>query len=370
MSPSRVRALRSITGVSAALLLVAASLTWSSPRHGSPLRISLGTGGEGGVYHAYGSALAAVSEERDDTEVIALTTAASVENNRRVASGALDAAFTIADVAALAVNGEPPFEEPLPITAVARLYDNHTHVVVRADSPYHRVSDLAGTTVSVGSLGSGTEMMAERLLDLAGVPEAVPGAGPAAGAAVRLRLSVETSARALESGRVEAFFWSGGLPTQAVADLAERTPVRLIDLGEHVPELVDRYGDFFSELPVPTGTYPGVPAVRTAGVPSLMVVHRDMPDATAEALTRLLFGSRAELAAFHPVALQLHPRLAISTLPVPLHPGAAAYYHEVKNAHDRRSAERGNAPPGGSARRSRAGARAPGSARRPGVPAG
>ncbi|OOC55538.1 MULTISPECIES: TAXI family TRAP transporter solute-binding subunit [Nocardiopsis] len=323
-----------VSGALLALLATASLLTWSQPRSPEPLRLSVGTGGTGGVYHVYGAGLAQAATAYPGTEIVALTTAASVENNRLVAAGDVDAAFTLADVAALAVAGDPPFGEPLPVSAIARLYDNHTHLVVRADSPYETVADLAGSTVSVGARGSGTEMMAERLLDLAGAGEAAPGARTGERDVTRLRMPIGASARALEEGRIDAFFWSGGLPTQAVADLAERVPVRLVDLADHVPELIDGYGEYFSELPVPAGTYSGVPAVRTIGVPSLLVVNASMPDDVARDLIRLLFDSRAELVRFHPVALHLHPRSAIATLPVPLHPGAAAYYREVKYAND------------------------------------
>lgn len=325
----------SITGSAAALVAATALLTWSLPLPQEPLRLSLGTGGEGGVYHAYGAGLAQVSDGLDQVEIVTHTTAASVENNRLVSDGAMDAAFTLADVAALAVSGEEPFSDPLPIRAVARLYDNHTHVVVRADAPYEELDDLEGATVSLGASGSGTEMIAERLLDLVGLEQVPDDAGPAgAGEVTAVRLSIERSARALRDGGVDAFVWSGGLPTQAVADLAEQTPIRLLDLSEHVPALVDAYGGYFSELPVPSGTYAGVPAVRTIGVPSLLVVNERMPHEVAEDLTALLFESRSALAETHPVALQLHPRSAIATLPVPLHSGAAEYYRSVKYAYD------------------------------------
>ena len=85
---------------------------------------------------------------------------------------------------------------------------------------------------------------------------------------------------------------------------------------------------------MPAHTYPGVPAVRTIGVPSLLVVGAHMPDDDARDLTRVLFESRSELTGIHPVALHLDTRSAIATLPVPLHPGATRYYRSVKYAHD------------------------------------
>lgn len=317
-----------VRAVAAGVLLVT-GLTWSQRPAEAPIWLSVGTGGPGGVYHVYGAGLAEVSRSFPDTRVTAVATAASVQNVELIADRKVDAAFTLADVAALAVAGDPPFAGPQPIAAVARLYDNHTHLVVRADSPYEAVADLAGATVSLGAAGSGTEMMAERLLALAGLEEDADEGG-----VDRVRLSIRGSANALAEGRIDAFFWSGGLPTLAVADLAEQVPLRLVDLAEHVPALGEEYGAYFTELPVPAGTYPDIPAVRTIGVPSMLIVHADMPDKTAHRFTQLLFASRAELLDVHPVALQLSRRGAIATAPVPLHPGAARYYRSVKSAHD------------------------------------
>lgn len=146
-------------------------------------------------------------------------------------------------------------------------------------------------------------------------------------------MGLAESGEALRLGNIDAFVWSGGLPTQAVADLAGQAPIRLLDLAEWVVPLTSAHGLHYTELPVPAGTYPGVPGVRTVGVPSLLVVRSDLPDEVAESLTRSLFEARAELAVRLPAALQLNERSAIATLPVPLHPGAARYYEDVKVGH-------------------------------------
>lgn len=312
-----------------ATALVALVLAWAGiSRPAQPVTpLELGTGLPGGVYHEYGAALQETTAS-SRTPLTARTTPASVANLEMVASGEVDVAFTLADVAALALAGEEPFTEPLPVVAVARLFDNHTHLVVRGDSQVRRLADLAGTdtVVSVGAAGSGTQMIAERLLAQAGLDT-----GPEAVATVTLEL--RESAEALEDQEIDAFFWSGGLPTQAVSELAGRSQIRLIDLAEWVGPLSAAYGEHFAEMPVQAGIYPGVGGVRTVGVASLLVAHRDLPAPVAEELTRQLFASRDQLVARHPVALQLSHRLAISTLPVPLHPGAARYYEDVKVAH-------------------------------------
>lgn len=286
----------------------------------------LSSGPEGGVYHALGGVLEEVSADWD-IELQARSSGASVHNLELVAQRSADVGFTISDVAAMAVDGEPPFAEPLPIAAIAKLYDNHTHLVVRADHPAVTLQDLAADRISLGPEGSGTELLALRLLDVAGLN--------GSGGPQTTNLDLRESTTALEAGEIDALFWSGGLPTDAITELAERTPVRLLDLSEHLGALSEGYGSHYSELPVPLDAYPGVPGVRTIGVASLLVVSAEMPRVTAQTLTEELFASRSELIRIHPAIRQLHERAAVGTLPVPLHPGAQDHYERVKIAHHR-----------------------------------
>jgi uncharacterized protein len=64
--------------------------------HPGPLRIA--TGGQGGVYYAYGQGIAtAVRRYLPGLVPEVLTTAASVDNLRMVAGGQAELAFTLAD---------------------------------------------------------------------------------------------------------------------------------------------------------------------------------------------------------------------------------------------------------------------------------
>jgi uncharacterized protein len=282
----------------------------------------IASGGVGGVYHAYATGLAGVLADELDTGATVLATAASVENLRMITAGRADICFTLADSAALAVEGSGPFPEHQPIAALARLYDNYTHLVVAADAPINHVSDLRGHAVSTGARDSGTELMAERLLTLGGVDQHTD--------ITRHRLALAESADALRHGHIQAFFWSGGLPTAAISELATTTDIRLLDLSEYVEPLRVRFGELFTELSIPAFTYGLSREVATIGVPNLLVVHEDMDQAVAEAVTRQLFDHKDRLIAAHPEAERLNPRTAIATYPVPLHPGAAAYYRSAK----------------------------------------
>jgi uncharacterized protein len=283
-------------------------------------RLSIATGGAGGVYQVYGGGLAdLLSDELPDSPTTAETTSASVDNLLLVANGDSDVAFALADSTIDAVEGNESFEQPLNVRALATLYPNITQVVVKADSGIERLEDLRDKTVSVGSPGSGTEVIALRLLDVAGVD-------PDEDIAKR-GLGVGESVQAIRDGSIDAFFWSGGVPTGAVTDLATTDDIRILALDGYLPEMRERYGEAYTEAEVEEGGYEGVPAVPTIGVPNLLMVNADMSDDMARDITQALYEGRERLATIVPAAESLDPEKGQEVVtPVELHPGAQEYY--------------------------------------------
>jgi TRAP transporter TAXI family solute receptor len=285
-------------------------------------RLVIATGSTGGVYHALGTALGAAARARWGVPVRVLTTGADVDNLNLLASGAAQVGFSTVDTAALALAGAAPFRARLPVAALAGLYDDYMQVVVRADTPVTALGELAGYRLSTGSPGSGTEIIAGRLLAAAGVP---------AGALRTERLGVDAAADAVQANRLDGFFFSGGVPTPAVSRLAEqRLPaIRLIALDGWLPPLQRRYGEVYQKATVPHSAY-GLSPVSTFGIHNVLAVNRHLPDGVARGLTELLFAARPRLVAAHPDARALDPRSALDTYPAPLHPGAAAWYRADK----------------------------------------
>jgi uncharacterized protein len=287
-------------------------------------RLVIATGGQGGVYYTLGHAYAAAAGERWGVAVDVLTTAAAVENLQLIAAGKADVAFATADAAALAAFGQKPFAGPVPLVALAGLYDDYLQIVVRADSAVRAVADLRGARVSTGSANSGTEIVARRVLEAAGLDEAAD--------IKRHRMSAAASADALHANRIDAFFFTGGLPTPAVAELARKTPIRILPVAEEMATLQDRYGDFYLTRSIPASTYPGLDGeIATLGIANVLVARRDLPERAAFELTALLFEAKPRLAAAHAEGRRLDRRAALATYPVPLHPGAARYYRETKS---------------------------------------
>ncbi|WP_240134733.1 TAXI family TRAP transporter solute-binding subunit [Streptomyces sp. MUM 178J] len=310
--------------LAAAVALMTALLTACAGSDAPPRptgEISVATGNRGGVYAAYGAGYAELLDQQlPGATAPVLYTGGSVDNLRRVGAGEARVAFTLADSAADAVAGRAPFSAPVPVVALAALYDNYVQLVVPADSPVRSVTDLQGRRVSLGAVGSGTAVIAERILEVAGLsPD---------GDVDAERLDVRASASALAEGRIDAFFWSGGLPTAAITELRQNTPIRLVDLGNVVGALTRSYGELYTETTVPAVVYGEQSAVTTVSVPNFLVVRPDMPKAEAYWLTRLLFDGQQELIRAHPEARRLDRRTAIATYPLELHPGAEQWYRE------------------------------------------
>jgi hypothetical protein len=287
--------------------------------------ISIATGGTGGVYYPYGGGLAKVLNENvPGIRATAEVTAASVDNLKLIRDGKADIAFALADTVADAVKGRGAFDgSPVPAVSLAVLYSNYTHLVTLASSGISSIEGLRGKTVSTGSPGSGTEVIAFRVLRAAGLNPDTD--------LTRQGLGASESAGALKDGKVHAFFWSGGLPTAAVQDLAhsQGITIRMIPTGDLVPALQRDHGPLYFPLEIPAKAYPGVDApVSVVGVANVLVVNRAMPEQLAYDITRVLFEKQTELAAIHPEARKLSLETATKGSPAEFHPGALRFYRE------------------------------------------
>src|SRR3990170_5441855 len=204
------------------LLAVAMALIALPVRAEEKTRLSIVTGGTGGVYYPLGGALANVlSKYVPGVVATAEVTSASIDNLKLVGAGKGDIAFTMADTAWEGFNGTGKFPGKLPLRAIVVLYDNKTQVVTVQGKGIEKMSDLNGKRISTGAPGSGTELIALRLLEAYGIdPEKD---------VKREKLSVAESVGAIKDNKIDALIWSGGLPTAAVTDLAA-TPGQKIKL--------------------------------------------------------------------------------------------------------------------------------------------
>jgi uncharacterized protein len=313
---------RAAAGVVALALAVIVGLGTTSA---APVtRLAIATGGTGGVYFPLGGGLASLlSKSITGITATAEVTPASVDNMRLIGSKRADIAFTLADTAVDAFRGEDAFRgQAVPIRSLAPLYNNFNHLVTLQDTGINGIADLRGKRVSLGAPGSGTEITALRILEAAGINERD---------IRRERLGADQSADALKDRKIDAYFWSGGLPTGSVLGLAA-TPgirIRMVALDTLVTPLQRKYGNLYFRAVIQKEFYPGMPAdAPSIGVANLLVVHQDFNADLAYQITRLLFEKRGELAQVHKEAANITTIGLAGRSPVPFHPGAIRYYKE------------------------------------------
>lgn len=312
--------------LAACVVAMMALALWIPAATSAPaVRLSIVTGGTGGVYFPLGGGLAQlISRHIPGVQATAEVTPASVDNMRLIAARRADVAFTLADTAFDAFTGQAAFQgNRVPIMTLTPIYNNFNHLVTIDGTGIATIVDVRGKRVSVGSPGSGTEVTALRILEAAGLdPERD---------IRKERLGVAESVDALRDRKIDAFFWSGGLPTAAVLDLAS-TPgirIRLVPLDTTLAPLQRKYGNLYFRAVVLKEIYPGMLAnAPTVGVANLLVVHRDFSEDLAYQITKLIYERRAELAQVHREAANITVTGVAGRSPVPFHPGAVRYFRE------------------------------------------
>ena len=141
------------------------------------------------------------------------------------------------------------------------------------------------------------------------------------------QLGVGESVQALRDGSIDAFFWSGGVPTGAVTDLATTDDIRLLALDQYLADMRERFGEAYDEAEVEDDEYAGVPGTTTIAVPNLLMVSEDMSADLAFDITRVLYEGKERLATIVPAAESLDPQAGQEVVePVQLHDGAQRYY--------------------------------------------
>jgi TRAP transporter TAXI family solute receptor len=282
--------------------------------------VNVVTGGQGGVYIIYGAGLADLLTKQLKVNASAESTAASVANMQLIRDGKAQLAFTLADTAYDAVQGRTTsFEgKKADAKALAVLYSNYTHVIAKDGAGIKTVADLKGKRVSVGAANSGTEIIANRILEAYAIDPAKD--------ISRERLGVADSANRLKDGGLDAFFWSGGLPTSQITDLVNGTKIVFVEHTDSIKKMSDKYGPFYFNTTIPKNTYKNEADITVAGVANLLVAPASLDPALARAILATMFDNKSALELVHPEAKNLKLETATKGSPLEFHSGAIDFY--------------------------------------------
>ena len=289
-------------------------------------QLSIATGGTGGVYYPLGGALAAALQKNiPGLTATAEVTGGSVDNLKLIGSGKPYVAFAMTDASLDAYKGEDKFKgQKVAMKTLMVLYPNRMHVVTIDGKGITKMADLKGKRVSTGSPGSATEVMAFRVIEAAGLDKDKD--------MKRERLGAAESTNAIKDGKIDAYFWVGGLPTAAVTDLANTpgTKIKMVDHAETVAAMNKKYGNLYVEDSIPKAMYRGMEADnKQATVMNILVAPDSMDEKTAYNIVKTIFDKKADLVAAHKEAenFKLETQSNAAT-PIPFHPGAIKYFAE------------------------------------------
>jgi len=288
--------------------------------------ISIATGGTGGVYYPMGGGMASVlSKYVPGMQATAEVTGGSVDNLKLLGSGKPYIGFAMTDASQDAYKGEDKFKgHKIPLRTLMVLYPNRMHVVSVEGRGVNKMADMKGKRVSTGSPGSATEVMAFRLIEAAGLDKDKD--------LKRERLGVAESVNAIKDGKIDAFFWVGGLPTAGVTDLASTpgTKIKMVDHADAVAAMNKKYGNLYIEDVIPKAMYRGMDTDnKQATVMNILLAHESMDDKTAYNIVKTISDKRADLIAVHKEAENFKlENQKTSATPIPFHPGAVKYFAE------------------------------------------
>ena len=132
-----------------------------------------------------------------------------------------------------------------------------------------------------------------------------------------------------KDGKVDVFFWIGGVPTAAVKDLVSTnaSDVVFLNTGELAAKLAEKYPGVYLPATLKAGAYDGLTAdLPVLGVDNVLLVPAALEEGVVGEVLAAIFDNLEEVHAIHPVAKTLSLETASRQTAVPYHPGAIAFY--------------------------------------------
>ncbi len=203
------------------------------------------------------------------------------------------------------------------LRAIATLYIEALHVIVRDGSRFETVDDLKRRTVVAAT----DDPTAAPFLQVAIGQLGLDGGRKTPPVAVLAGLE------RLADGRADALFVVATPPAQSLVEFNTVTTVRLLS----VPAAASASLPYLTTLKMAGGFYLGADDADLPALPTQLLVSATADPAKIEAITRALWNDATQklLAAGPPVARTVKFDRALTGIVVPLHPGAAKVYRDA-----------------------------------------
>ncbi len=294
------------------------------------LSFSIATGGTGGVWYPLGGAISGViAKNVPNTDASVEATTAALDNLKLLTANKSRMAFAY-DYHGVWVNDGkmPGLTGAHKIRAVLSFYEQPLHIVTKEGTNIKAVTDLKGKRVSTGAPNSGTEEQADYVFKGLGMDWSKD--------LTREKLGAAESVAALKDGKIDAFFWSGAVPTAAIIDLASTPGLKMVLLpisGDAADKIIKANPGVFHPSTFTKGSYSSVDAdVPTLAITAVLYVMDTFPEDRLYQILKAMFDNQKDLTAVAKEVTKLTPALAVTQMSADaqkfLHPGATKYFKE------------------------------------------
>jgi TRAP transporter TAXI family solute receptor len=294
------------------------------------LFFSISTGGTGGVWYPLGGAIGGVVGQKvPNTEATAEATTAAIDNLKLLVADRAGMAFCYDYHVGWMNEGKVEgIKGKHNVRLVLGFYEQPFHIATFEDTGIKSVMDLKGKRVSTGSPNSGTEEQADYVLKALGIDWNKDFS--------REKLGAGPSVAALKDNKIQAFFWSGAVPTSSIIDMAATPGRKLVLLpvdGEIREKIFKANPGVFHPTVFKKGSYTGIDAdVPAIAITAVLTAMDKFPQDKMYAIVKTIFDSKLELSAVWKGANDMTPATAVNQVTPDalkfLHPGAQKYFKE------------------------------------------
>lgn len=290
--------------------------------------ITIGTGGQTGVYFVVGQSVCRMVNRNSDEHGVrcnAPSTGGSVANVNGMKSGELDMGVVQSDVHYRAFKGVGNFEQEGAWSEMRSLFTMHGEpltVVARANAGITEFADLKGKRVNIGNPGSGQRNTMDVVMNALG--------WSVNDFALASQLDAAEQAAALSDNNIDAMIYVVGHPNGSIQEATTTIDAKLVPVtGPEIDQLVETYS-YYTHSVIPGGLYRGNDEdVKTFGVAATFVSHAGVDEDTVYHTVKAVFDNFDRFKRLHPAFANLTEESMIADgLTAPLHPGAKRYYLE------------------------------------------
>jgi uncharacterized protein len=311
-------------------VLLAALLLPAAASAQQKMSFSIVTGGTGGVWYPLGGAIGSViGKNVPNTDASSEATTAAIDNLKLLAANKAGLAFAYDYHAVLANEGKiPALGKKQPVRVVLSFYEQPLHVVTKEGTGIRSLMDIKGKRVSVGAPNSGTEEQADYVLKAIGIDWNKD--------LKREKLGASESVAALKDGKIDAFFWSGAVPTSAIIDLASTPGLKMVLVpigGETADKIMKANPAVFHKSKFTKTDYSGIDKdVDSLAITAVLNAMESFPEEKVYQILTAIFANTQEISAVWKDATKLTPEKSIRQISpealAVLHPGARRFFKE------------------------------------------